>query len=190
MEASKKMPPRDARLETADSTYYHFKSDIFNRQITYSTDKSLAANLVTISADRALEIIAMNKAGEKPLSLKETVEEKPRTRAEFGDILGEDDLTRFDKKKKKRKNKQAAQKGPKPEGQAPKGPKPEGQTPKAPKAEGQPEAAKPENKAQRPPKPATDKDPRRNKGTRQQKQSNNNPRKPDTPAGAGRDEQP
>lgn len=190
VEASKKMPPRDARLETADSTYYHFKSDIFNRQITYSTDKSLAANLVTISADRALEIIAMNKAGEKPLSLKETVEEKPRTRAEFGDILGEDDLTRFDKKKKKRKNKQAAQKGPRPEGQAPKGPKPEGQTPKAPKAEGQPEAAKPENKAQRPPKPAPDKDPRRNKGTRQQKQSNNNPKKPDTPAGGGQDEQP
>jgi len=106
VEASKRMPPRDVRLETADATYFHFKSDIFSRLVTYSTDKSIAANLVTISADRAFEIIALNKAGEKPLSL--TPEEgnpKAKPRGEFGDILGgEDDISRFDKKKKKRRN--------------------------------------------------------------------------------------
>ncbi len=110
VEASKKMPPKDARLETADSTYFHFKSDIFSRQITYSTDKSVAANLVTIDADRAFEVIAMNKAGEKPLTLARDAEEKPVKKADFGDILGDDDLTRFDKKKKKRKNKSAQKK--------------------------------------------------------------------------------
>lgn len=110
VEASKKMPPKDVRLETADSTYFHFKSDIFSRQITYSTDKSVAANLVTIDADRAFEVIAMNKAGEKPLTLTRNVEEKTEKKADFGDILGEDDLTRFDKKKKKRKNKSGQKK--------------------------------------------------------------------------------
>ena len=106
VEASKRMPPRDTRLETADATYFHFKSDIFSRLVTYSTDKAIAANLVTISADRAFEIISLNKAGEKPLTLApESESAKSKPRADFGDILGgEDDISRFDKKKKKRRN--------------------------------------------------------------------------------------
>ena len=69
VESVKRMPSRDITLETADGTFYHFKSDIFKREITYSTDKSVAANLVTISADRAFEVISMNKRGEKPEKL-------------------------------------------------------------------------------------------------------------------------
>ena len=84
------MPPRDTRLETADATYFHFKSDIFSRLVTYSTDSNtIAANLVTISADRAFEIISLNKAGEKPLTLApESQSAKAKPRADFGDILG------------------------------------------------------------------------------------------------------
>ena len=105
VEASRSIPDKNVRLETADATYFHFKTDVFKREITYSTDKNIAANLVTITAERAFEVIALNKAGEKPLSLKAEGEEKPREKAAFGDILGEDDLTRFDKKKKRKKNK-------------------------------------------------------------------------------------
>ena len=65
VEGSKRVPGKEIRLETADATYFHFKTDIFKREITYSTDKNMAANLVTISADRAFEIIALNKSGEK-----------------------------------------------------------------------------------------------------------------------------
>ena len=143
MEASKKMPPREVRLETADATYFHFKSDIFNRLVTYSTDKSLAANLVTIDADRVFEIIAMNKAGEKPLTLMRETDVKPKEKAAFGDILGDDDLTRFDNKKKKRKNK----KKPKSEGA---GTQPqEKQAQQAPK----PQQEQPQNKSRKPRKP-------------------------------------
>ena len=53
VEAHKRLPSREIALETLDNTYYHFKTDIFKREITYSTDKVLAANLVTISAGRA-----------------------------------------------------------------------------------------------------------------------------------------
>lgn len=102
VEASKKLPPKDAKLETADGLYHYFKADIFKREITYSTDKNIPANLVTISAARAFEVIALNKAGEKPVSLKlEEGDEKKNS--EYADILGQDSLTRFDKKKKKRK---------------------------------------------------------------------------------------
>ena len=99
VESIKRLPSKDIRLETADSTYFHFKTDIFKREITYSTDKSMAANLVTIDAARAFEIIAMNKAGEKPLSLKREGDDKDNAKKPL-DILGDNDLTRFDKKRR------------------------------------------------------------------------------------------
>lgn len=106
VEASRKVPPKDARLETADATWFHFKTDIFNGRITYSSDKNLAANLTTISAERAFEIIRMNKAGEKPATLapENDSAENAKPKSGFGDILGDqDDLSRFDKKKKRKK---------------------------------------------------------------------------------------
>lgn len=102
VEASKKLPPKDALLQTADGEYHQFKVDILAGLITYSTDKNLASNLETISAERAWEIIKMNKAGEKPLSLIENGKAKPAPKS--SDLLAEADLSRFDKAKKKRKN--------------------------------------------------------------------------------------
>ena len=152
VEASKKMPPREVRLETADATYFHFKSDIFNRLVTYSTDKSMAATLVTIDADRVFEIIALNKAGEKPLTLMREADVKPKEKAAFGDILGEDDLTRFDKKKK-RKNKK---KGPKPaDGAQPDKPAPQQPKPQ-PEQQSKPRRPKKNKGGQGPKKPQAD----------------------------------
>ena len=101
VEASKKLPPKDALLQTADGEYHQFKVDILAGLITYSTDKNLASNLETISAERAWEIIKMNKAGEKPLSLIENGKAKPAPKS--SDLLAEADLSRFDKAKKKKK---------------------------------------------------------------------------------------
>lgn len=107
-EAGKDLPPKDAVLETKDNRYFLFKSDILARKLTYSTDKHLPANLVTIDAQRAFDVIAMNSKEIKPETLSEDLpDEKP---SEFGDIIGQDSLTRFDnkktqKKKKKQKNK-------------------------------------------------------------------------------------
>ena len=103
MEAGKKMPAKDAVLQTADNDYYLFKQDIIAGIVTYSTDKRLAANLETISAERAQEIIEMNKRGEKPLKLTsdgtDTAPQKPK------DLLADADIARFDKAKKKKKKK-------------------------------------------------------------------------------------
>ncbi len=102
VEAQKGFPSRDIPLETKDSTYYFFKADILNGQISYSTDKVFAANVETITPERALEIIGMNRKGQSPLSLDETVV-KTDSRIE-NDILTDEDLSRFDKKKKKKKH--------------------------------------------------------------------------------------
>ena len=106
VEAQKRLPSREMVLETKDNTYYHFKTDIFKREITYSTDKSFAANLVTISADRAFDVINMNKKGTKPATLEADTKPQPPKR-DAQDILGQDSVTRFDsslKKKKKKRN--------------------------------------------------------------------------------------
>lgn len=104
VESVKRMPSKEILLETKDNTYYHFKTDIFKRELTYSTQKNVLANLVTVSAARAFEVIAMNKRGIKPDSLGDTENDGRKSR-EFVDLVGQDSVTRFDKsKKKKRKN--------------------------------------------------------------------------------------
>ena len=102
VESVKKLPPKEIRLETIDNTYFHFKHDVFKQEVTYSTDKSMAANLVTIDAERAFEIIAMNKRGEKPDSLLRDEDKVNSGKSAYNDILGQD-ITRFDKKKRKKK---------------------------------------------------------------------------------------
>ena len=106
MEASRQLPPRDVTLETADATYFYFKADILAGLVTYSTDKRLAANLVTISATRAHEVIHLNKQGDKPLSLDNSNAAAP---ARPIDLAEQDDLTRFDKVKRRRKNNKKGQ---------------------------------------------------------------------------------
>lgn len=105
MEAQKKFPAKEIQLETKDSTYYHFKTEVFKGLVAYSTNPNFAANLVTISSERAFEIINMNKKGNKPLHLQAEEEKATTPAKDYQDILGQDSLTRFDHlKKKKRKN--------------------------------------------------------------------------------------
>ena len=100
MEASRRFPEKSIVLQTLDADYYYFKADTLADIITYSTDKNVAANLETISTKRAHEIIAMNKRGEKPLSLlDDDKQKKPKAPV---DLLADADISRFDKSRKKR----------------------------------------------------------------------------------------
>lgn len=103
IEASRKLPSREVVLQTIDGDYYMFKMDILAGLVTYSTDKRLAANLETISGRRAMEIIEMNKRGEKPDSLSD--DDSPKATTKQVDLLAGESLTRFDKAKKKKSGK-------------------------------------------------------------------------------------
>ena len=131
VEAGRKMPSREIVLQTADGDYYLFKTDILAGLITYSTDKNIAANLETISAERARKIIEMNKRGEKPESLHEDGKQRQSAKPN-ADLLANENISRFDKaKKKKKKNKQPKQQQ---QPQQPKGQKkPQGNAPRPPK---------------------------------------------------------
>ena len=108
MEAGRKLPSREVVLETTDSEYYLFKTDILAGLVTYSTDKRLAANLEEITAERAKEVIEMNRRGEKPVSLQPDDAKKPVERTKD---LADGDLSRFDSAKKKKKNKKKQSQG-------------------------------------------------------------------------------
>ncbi len=104
MDLLKDFPPKDITLETKDAVYYHFKTDLFKKLMTYSSSKQLAANLVTLPVERVKEIIEMNKKGIKPDTLegeKQELVEAPKD--DYQNVVGQDSLTRFDKAKKKKK---------------------------------------------------------------------------------------
>jgi cell fate regulator YaaT (PSP1 superfamily) len=103
VEVRKQLPSPKIELYTKDNTFYHFKTDLFKKEITYSTDKNSAANLVTINSVRAFEVINMNKNGEKPHKLLSEADVKVEKQDSI-DIL-EDSISRFDKLKKKKKKK-------------------------------------------------------------------------------------
>ena len=100
MEASQQLPDRRIELETADGIFYFFKADILAGLVTYSSDKRLAANLTVISAERAKEVMEMNKRGEKPLQLSEETDNEPKRSV---DLLEQESLTRFDRSRNKRR---------------------------------------------------------------------------------------
>ena len=103
-EAVKKIPSRSVHLETQDATYYLFSTDPLKGEVTYSTDAHHPINLETISTARAKEIIEINRRGEKPVTLGGKQSSAAVVEIDYQNVVGQDDLTRFDKKKTKNQN--------------------------------------------------------------------------------------
>lgn len=184
VEAQKKMPPKDAVLETADSSYYFFKSDPLAGTVTYSTDRKIPANLVTISVARAHEIIEMNRRGEKAEALQTKSEGAATASTTYVDLVEQESLTRFDKSKKKKKKKapqKPGKKGPEPGRKAPEPGR------KGPEQKKQPDTkpdTKTDIKPDRGPRPDKPKKPRRKpqgpkQGPSQQPPQQNNNKNPE-----------
>ena len=97
VEAGKRLPSKEITLQTQDAEYYFFKADILAGLVTYSTDKHLAANLVTLTTARVFEIINMNRRGEKPQRLESGEAAEPTKPA---DLVEQESLTGFEKRRK------------------------------------------------------------------------------------------
>lgn len=103
VDALKDFPSKEIQLESKEGTYFHFKTDVFKGLISYSTDQNFAANLVTITTERAKEVIRMNKKGQKPDKLEPAQgAEQKVSPPEYENVVGQDSLTRFDRTKKKK----------------------------------------------------------------------------------------
>ncbi len=101
VDAQKDFPSKEVTLETIEGTYFHFKTDVFKRQMTYSSAPNFPSNLVTISVDRAKEVISINRKGEKVNSLNESSFSSPEKQIDYENVVGQDSLTRFDNPRNK-----------------------------------------------------------------------------------------
>ncbi len=102
VEAQKGIPSKEIHLETKDATFYHFKTDVFKQEMQYSSSPNMAANIVALPVERVKEIIALNKQGIKVDSLEGDSKEAKGDvkRVDYENVVGQDSLTRFDRKKK------------------------------------------------------------------------------------------
>ncbi|MBR1809521.1 MAG: hypothetical protein IJ776_09075 [Paludibacteraceae bacterium] len=104
-DATRDFPDRRITLETQDGTWYFFSADPLKREITYSSAPGKPANLRTITPELANEIIELNNSGKKPYTLggKQTSAEAVENLPDYQNVVGQDDLTRFDRKKKSKR---------------------------------------------------------------------------------------
>ena len=102
LDALKDIPKNDIKLITEKGTAICQKTDIFNRILWYGYEKQ-GMNWHKISVDKANEIIALNRKGEKVSCLEDFEEEEERISESkiFENVVGQDSLTRFDKPKSK-----------------------------------------------------------------------------------------
>lgn len=100
-DARSRIPRVNEPLEFKDGQAFLRKTDILAEMMYFSYDKSSDANLYPLSASDVMEIIKMNRNGVKPDSLKS---EPDVAAPEFVTAVGEGSITRFDKPKGRKKN--------------------------------------------------------------------------------------
>lgn len=113
MDAVRDIPESNIKLQTAKGLMVHRKTDIFKRIMWYNLLPErkegeertfVPEQWVPMSVDRVKEIIAMNKAGQRPedFGAMDLYEDEDLG---YDDVVGQDSLTRMDRLKKKKKKK-------------------------------------------------------------------------------------
>ncbi|PTX60368.1 cell fate regulator YaaT (PSP1 superfamily) [Kordia periserrulae] len=110
LEALQQFPKSDVKLYTEKGTAVCQKTDIFKGYIWYAYEGEWM-NWHKLTTDQANEIIELNKKKEKVISLEEyaldLIEEDTKTN--FENVVGQDSLTRFDKKPTRNRKRRGAQ---------------------------------------------------------------------------------
>lgn len=110
LDALKAFPKGDLKLYTEKGAANFIKTDVFKEQMwyAYEGDAGIGTGLIPLHPDRVREIIRLNKAGEKPSDLADFVDVIEDETPDYTNVVGQDDLNRFEhifkKKKKKRPN--------------------------------------------------------------------------------------
>ncbi len=106
VEELKKFPSTKKTLSSKIGKATHIKTDVFKNVMWYLVkNKEGGTSILEFSVERVHEIIKMNTDGVQPNDFLEfihntEVEKEP----EYSNVVGQDDLTRFDKLHKKKKN--------------------------------------------------------------------------------------
>jgi cell fate regulator YaaT (PSP1 superfamily) len=102
VEAINDFPSKDTVLHALDGDYYHVKTDVFKRTMSYASAGNSSSNLTTLPVERVHQIIKINREGKKATALIENIKPENREKtADYKNVVGQDSLTRFDRNKNK-----------------------------------------------------------------------------------------
>ena len=105
MDALKDFPKGDIKLKTKKGLAFLQKTDIFKRMLWFSyTDEP--AVFLPVTLDRVKEIMELNLESKKPDDLTDynLVTKTPEKLPDFENVVGQDDLHRFDNRENKNRN--------------------------------------------------------------------------------------
>ena len=168
-DARQEFPRINGPLQALDADYFHIKSDILARTMSFSTQPGSMAGLVTLSVGRVKEIMRLNAEGKKPEKItSDTIVDTSTEEPTYINVIGEDSITRFDKSKRKKK-KNNKSKGSK-QGGDQKGGESKGGDQKAsePKEQREPKAPKEQREPREPKAPKQGGDGERKEGERKE----------------------
>ncbi len=99
VDAVKDFPDSDKVLKTKAGDAVHQKTDIFRGIMWYSYTSS-SEKLIPVSVEKVREVIEKNKKNIIPEMLDELILHAEEKEIDFENVVGQDDITRFDDKKK------------------------------------------------------------------------------------------
>lgn len=102
LDAIKDFPEvNDVKLKSKKGEAVHQKTDIFKRMMWFSYTSDMGT-FIPLKVDRVKEVMALNKEGQIPediTTIMTEAERKPVKEPDYENVVGQDSLTRFDKKK-------------------------------------------------------------------------------------------
>ncbi len=110
VDALKSMPDAKTQLKTEKGDAHCVKMDPLKRTMTFAYNDS-PGSFIELTVDKVLEIINKNSSGEVVNSLQDFARNKNQNieqTPEFQQVVGQDDLTRFDKPKESKQGKEAS----------------------------------------------------------------------------------
>ena len=113
LDAVKYFPESSVNLKTDGEEFFHFKTDIF-KGIYWYICKQDRLKFIPVPVDRVKKVHKLNMNGEFPEELLEIIEKADyEKKVDYQNVVGQDDLTRFDKpnKNKNRSRKKVLRSG-------------------------------------------------------------------------------
>ena len=109
----KSFPDTKLKLKTRKGNAFFQKMDIFANKMWYSYQDE-PYEFIEMTVDRVKEVIALNKKDEKVDSLKDFSTVVVEVKQDYENVVGQDDLTRFDSQLKQKKRRPKKKSGNKP----------------------------------------------------------------------------
>lgn len=106
LDAQKDFPDTSVPLETEQGMVFHQKTDVFKRQMWYSSKKDMPSDIICLSVDQVNEVMEKNRKGEKVKKLESLVnaDMAPIIDYQYKNAVDEKIMTRFEDKPSARPN--------------------------------------------------------------------------------------